>query len=535
MLHEPPHKGNVSMTMPTPQQTRTAWLGLERFLQKTPAPVKAPVTTPNKADRFRVPEKDVIHGAYFWVPKETAAFDAGGRPYPEKIRGNTSVEATGRKKDNLVEIRYKNGRVWVALSDLRKPLQSRAANVKTKTATKSPEDAYESARTLTELLRVLLEGETGQSLKTTGKTKAALSAMEDVIAAECSGYAHGGEDARAFVRSMVPSTMSQKAGIAVVNDLIKNRSALATEILNTKTQQKATGHAADLFILLAATEVVKLKGDTKARAKFLFDTVPQIAMRAGGSGLQEKLVKSIRKAIPWKDATKMRQQRGLEASVKPQAKAKKTAALNDLDVINAFSVPRPLPTTGTYHDLVFDWLRKNGPERGWNEMPKVEDALIVLTSAPACIDSKAPRLEKSKQLQGFIQDMRDRLTRDYGFDRVYAPQAENATLQAILDGIVDVPGAMALTQLVTHSTWYGQLVVNGRPNGDMNAAYALYALAYFRIAEITEDDITRASAFISGVSALLRFRLVQSAMLLARLRYFFPWTVVSTMLRYRMG
>ena len=390
----------------------------------------------------------------------------------------------------------------------------------------SPEGEYEGARTLPELFRVLLEGSDGRSLKTTAKVKAAVAAMQAIVAADLEGWTYSGDDVRTYSDTTV--TGGQKAVLPQLAALAKNRQQVAKNIEHTGKKLKGTLHIADMFILYAMLSAILLKGSTEARAEFLYRDIPQMAMRAGGTTLQTKLINAVRKAIPWKDATKMRQQRGLEASTK-------TANTSEVALLNAYVNVAAMPMQHRYVDVLISGIRNQGGERGYNQLRRPEDVFTLLTAAPFCDKSGAPRLEKSRQFVEFMADISRRLDVDYELTKTFAPQMDNKSLHEVVTSMKSTDDALKLIQLAPQPSWYNQLVDTGRASDCQRGAYSVYVLAYFGLAAMADDDTSRAVAMTAALAGIVQYKLMPPASLAERLRYFFPWPVVVAMLRHRLA
>lgn len=546
---------------------RTALLGL--FKRKDKAPEAAPPKAGPSPDKFSVKPEMVKPGAYFWVRgKEIQPLDATGRRYPEKIKGNQHIEATGRIKKDLIEVRFKGSRVWVLLSDLARPLQSK------KTAAGGSDEAtFNTTTHLADFLRVLLKNGDKRELKITTKTRKALSEATSVLLDAISDWRYSDDELTPSEYISDVCSGSQKTAASHILDMTKNRNAYTAGWKNTKTGKSGDGRLVDHLIAACVLLSATLRGSTSARADFLFEHLPTTVAKAGGSSLQAAVIKAMRQHLKWSDVEKGRavkekkEKAPAKKAKKPAKKAKKPSkkkasvieACTDVEGLLTQYTPVLVPGQGKARviDLIFQVLRQYGPTRAWDGgvMQNPKDMVHVLSAWPAgnVVVPVDPRLsnpalpkvdkrvvgiggiEKSVQLCGLADDLVNAIIDATDMGRVFAPQEDNVSLMELLVKYTEDAGtAMRAMELVQKWSWYGQLVDhNGFKLKSLKAVHGLYACLHLYLATCAEDDYFRALSLHCGVEAIDTFKLLPATVVAGKIRTHFPWATVANMLHYR--
>jgi hypothetical protein len=544
------------------------------FQRKNKAP-QAQRPTP-KPDQFSVKPEMVKPGAYFWVRgKEIQPLDVTGRPYPEKIKGNQHIEATGRTKNGMIEVRFKGSRVWVLLSDLARPMQSKTVATVV-TAAGSDESIYTSTSQLADFLRVMLKNGDKRELKITTKTRKALSEAMSAVLDTISDWRYSDDELTPSEYIADVCSGSQKTVNTHIQEMLKNRGAYKAGWKNSKTGKDGDTRLVDHLIAACILMASTLRGSTTTRGEFLFNNLPTAVAKAGGSGLQSAIIKAIRMHLKWSDIEKGRQKKDTKdkakgkADKKPAAKktTKKTkakrkkasvalTACTDVETLLSKYTPPLVPGYGKAvpRDLVFQILRQYGPVRAWDNgaLQNPMDMVTVLVSlpvasvsepVPAGLFNQAPKqpsrvffpvqLERSKQLACLVSDLSDSIVETARMGTIFAPHEGNVSLMELLIQYTsECSGANIGDMLnkIQSSSWYGKLVDNhGYPLKSLTSVYGLYTGILLHVALNAESGSVRAMALHSAVEAMVQFKLMPATSLAAKIRTHFPWAVVATML-----
>lgn len=529
---------------------RTALLGLEKLFKKPKAPA-APATTPtSKPDRFSVPMKDVVKGAYFYVrAKEIPAYDLAGQPYPEKVKGNSHVEVTGRKneEEGLVEVLYKRSRVWVRLSDLSKPLQSKFTGASVRTATGGARDIWDRSTNIADLLNVLTETADAKKLelKLTPKVRKAIVAAVSAVLESVADWTVTIDGSTMPVADGVAELVggiNQAESFRILREAIRDRVSWTPRFENPNTKQKGSTRTVDYFLAAAVLMAATNKGSTHGRAAFLKEVLPQALYRAGGSQLQATVAKAFRTAIPWSDVEKLRKSRKLKTATVTASGAatpETPRTEDDVRVMQSYIKPERASGPNDPQDLIIAQLLRLGPVKEWDlgGLKNPRYMAMILTAVPNDMD--APYcLEQSKQLGTMVTLLEEEILRRVDFSRLF--QASGAGDKKTLSEIYDAAKAggprdvSRLMRLCNTSSWYnlvmddqGRLLQNMHPVRVLNALLALY-MAYH-----DSDSAMRGQWLNAAVRLLVLDKVLSEHVIAHKIRSAFKWSAVLRMLAHR--
>lgn len=488
----------------------------------------APSTPVGPSRAIAIKPEQVRPGAQFWLePAKVEVFNANGTPYPQPIKGQRHVETTGRMRKNFCEVTVSGKRLWVAMSDLARGLQS-SKNAATMTLA-TAEKVY-SGDDIGGVFRVLLQDQNASwNLKITSRVRKALTAASAAILADIGDWEYGPEKMSPAV--LVASICSnQKTAHQTIISMLRDRAVVAKSFHSPSRKTAGDLRVVDRVLSAAILMASMSKGSTSQRGAFLQEHFPTVLYRAGGSTLVKTVLATIRQELPWEEVAKMRSKRGILASTK-------TASLSEheLKVINAYSDPSAPPIKP--NDLVFGYLRKVGPVFGWSKVTSPSEVVYVLTASPLKAAESVPTIEKSRQLLDFVVDLSGTLRSYRGLSEIIAPQHEGVTLVQLFDSTVEqgLDAVRDLSSRIQSSAWYRQLMpTHGRLIlTDMGPVYSLYTMLKLAEVGLAQTGPERASALSDAVEAAKQLNTLTPDMMSLRLKNHFTWSVVVAMLASR--
>ncbi len=470
-------------------------------------------------------------GAQFWLqPAKVDVFDATGKKYPNPIKGQRHVESTGRVNKDNVEITLSGKRIWVPIKDLVRGLQSSKEPTTAAVMTLASMEKVYSGDDVGGVFRVLLQDQNNAwNLKITSRVRKALTAACTTILADIGDWEYGPEKLSPL--SLVASICgNQKTAHETITGMLRDRATIAKAFHSPSRKTSADVRIVDRVLSAAILMASMTKGSTSQRGAFLQQHFPTVLYRAGGSALTKAVLASIRESLPWEEVAKMRSKRGLTAST-----SKTALSENDLHVINAYSDPNA-PLRGPM-DLIFAYMRKMGPVRGWANIANPAEIVHVLTAYPLDASEKVPSIERSKQILDFVVDLSGTLRGYRGLSEITAPQHDGASLLALFDATVclGIGPVRELASRIQSSAWYRQLMpTSGRLiMTDMTPVYSLFTLLKLAEVALAQTGPERATALIDAVEAAKQLNTLTPTIMSLRLKNHFTWGVVIAMLDSR--